>query len=197
MHTLTLDEALELFKLPRALGTSPAGEDVSVGVGRFGPFVKQGSTYASLKAEDDPYTIELPRALELVRDKLEMLANRIIKDFGNGVQVLNGRYGPYITDGDKNARIPKDREPASLSAEECAELLAAAPARKGRGAARKAAAKAATETRPATAKKAPAKKAAARKRPAAKKATKKTAAKKTAAKKASRGKAIAGNDAPF
>jgi DNA topoisomerase-1 len=197
MHTLTLDEALELFKLPRALGTSPAGEDVSVGVGRFGPFVKQGSTYASLKAEDDPYTIELPRALELVRDKLEMLANRIIKDFGNGVQVLNGRYGPYITDGDKNARIPKDREPASLSAEECAELLAAAPTRKGRGAARKAAAKAATETRPATAKKAPAKKAAAKKRPAAKKATKKTAAKKTAAKKASRGKAIAGNDAPF
>jgi DNA topoisomerase-1 len=155
--------------MPRALGEDN-GEPVSVGIGRFGPFAKRGSTYASLKKEDDPYTIELPEALQRVRDKLEMLANRIIKDFGNGVQVLNGRYGPYITDGEKNARMPKDREPASLTAEECAELLAAAPVRKGRGAAKKAAAKV-------PAKKAAPKKAAPRKTAAKKKSTRAATAK--------------------
>ena len=184
MHTISLEESLELFKLPRKLGQAENGDDVSVGIGRFGPFVKQGDTYASLKAEDDPYTIELPRALQIVQEKLEMLANRVIKDFGNGVQVLNGRYGPYITDGEKNARIPKDQEPKDLTEAQCIELLAAAPVKKGRGATKKAA------------KKAPAKKAAAKKavakEPAAKKAaTKKTASKKTAAKKTSTKKAAA------
>jgi len=184
MHTITLDEAMELFKLPRTLGQSEAGEDVTVGIGRFGPFVKQGSTYASLKPEDDPYVIELPRALQLVQEKLEAIANRTILDFGNGTQVLNGRYGPYITDGEKNARIPKDRDPKTLTEAECAELLAAAPVKKPRGgraakktATKKAAAKKAATTKVA-AKKAPAKKT------AAKKATKKTATKKAAAKKA-------------
>jgi hypothetical protein len=89
--------------------------------------------YASLKPEDDPYTIELERALQLVREKAEMIANRTIKDFGNGIQVLNGRYGPYITDGDKNAKIPKDKEPGELTEAECVELLAAAPFRPKRG----------------------------------------------------------------
>src|SRR5699024_6625468 len=111
MHTITLEEAIELFKLPRVLGESEDGEEISVGIGRFGPFVKQGKVYASLKADDDPYTIELPRARELMREKLEFLANRTIRDFGDGIQILNGRYGPYITDGNKNARVPKDREP--------------------------------------------------------------------------------------
>ncbi|WP_281850746.1 DNA topoisomerase I [Dyella sp. GSA-30] len=184
MHTISLEEAIELFKLPRKLGQAENGDEVSVGVGRFGPFVKQGNTYASLKVEDDPYTIELPRALQIVQEKLEMLANRVIKDFGNGVQVLNGRYGPYITDGEKNARIPKDQEPKDLTEAQCIELLAAAPVKKGRGATKKAA------------KKAPAKKAAAKKavakEPAAKKATvKKTAAKKTASKSAASKKTAA------
>jgi DNA topoisomerase-1 len=177
MHTLTLEEALELFKLPRQLGQAPNGDEVSVGIGRFGPFVKQGSTYASLKPEDDPYTIELPRALQLVADKLEMLANRVILDFGNGVQVLNGRYGPYITDGEKNARIPKDQEPKELTEAQCLELLAAAPAKKGRFGKKTAAKKVAA--------KAPAARKTATKKAAGKKtATKKTAAKKTTAKKA-------------
>lgn len=183
MHTLTLEEALELFKLPRQLGQAPNGDEVSVGIGRFGPFVKQGSTYASLKPEDDPYTIELPRALQLVADKLEMLANRVILDFGNGVQVLNGRYGPYITDGEKNARIPKDQEPKELTEAQCLELLAAAPAKKGRfgkkTAAKKAAAKAPAARKTAT------KKAAAKKTATKKTATKKTTTKKAAAKKTS------------
>ena len=206
MHTITLDEAMELFKLPRTLGQSDAGEDVTVGIGRFGPFVKQGSTYASLKAEDDPYTIELPRALQLVQEKLEAIANRTILDFGNGVQVLNGRYGPYITDGEKNARIPKDREPKSLTEAECAELLAAAPVKKPRGgraakktatkkaAAKKVAAKDATAKKAAVkktatrkaAKKTTAKKATAKKSAARKTATKKATAKKTAASKAAK-----------
>lgn len=178
MHTITLDEALELFKLPRQLGAAPNGEEVSVGIGRFGPFVKQGSTYASLKPEDDPYTIELPRALQIVAEKLEMLANRVILDFGNGVQVLNGRYGPYITDGEKNARIPKDAEPKELTEAQCLELLAAAPAKKGGRFGRKTAAK-----KEPAAKKAAVKKSATKKAPATKKTAKKTAAKKTATKK--------------
>jgi len=191
MHTITLDDAMELFKLPRTLGQSEAGEDVTVGIGRFGPFVKQGSTYASLKPEDDPYTIELPRALQLVQEKLEAIANRIILDFGNGVQVLNGRYGPYITDGEKNARIPKDRDPKTLTEAECAELLAAAPVKKPRGgrAAKKTATKKAAAKK-AVAKDATAKKAAVKKT-AAKKATKKASAKKATAKKAAARKTAA------
>jgi DNA topoisomerase-1 len=124
--------------------------------------------------------------LQLVQEKLEAIANRTILDFGNGVQVLNGRYGPYITDGEKNARIPKDRDPKTLTETECAELLAAAPVKKPRGgrAAKKTAAK------KATAKKAAAKKVAAKDATAVKKtATKKAATKKTAAKKATAKKA--------
>jgi len=177
MHTITLEEALELFKLPRKLGHAENGDEVSVGVGRFGPFVKQGGTYASLKAEDDPYTIELPRALQIVQEKLELLANRVIKDFGNGVQVLNGRYGPYITDGDKNARIPKDQEPKELTETQCLELLAAAPVKKGRFGKKTATKKAAPAAKKAALKKAATKK-------TAKAAAKKTATKKAAAKKA-------------
>ena len=194
MHTISLEESLELFKLPRKLGQAENGDDVSVGIGRFGPFVKQGDTYASLKAEDDPYTIELPRALQIVQEKLEMLANRVIKDFGNGVQVLNGRYGPYITDGEKNARIPKDQEPKDLTEAQCIELLAAAPVKKGRGAIKKAAKKAPAKkaaAKKAVAKEPAAKKAATKKTATKKAATKKTASKKTAAKKTSTKKAAA------
>ena len=185
MHTISLPDALELFKLPRTLGKAEDGEDITVGIGRFGPFVKQGSNYASLQPEDDPYTIELPRALELIRAKAEAAANRIIKDFGNGVQVLNGRYGPYITDGEKNARIPKGTEPSELTAEECAALLLAAPNRPKRGgrfgkAASKSAAKSAKKA-PASPDATPAKKAAAKKTPAKKAAKKKTPARKKAA----------------
>jgi DNA topoisomerase-1 len=196
MHTITLADALELFKLPRKLGQADNGDEVSVAIGRFGPFVKQGSTYASMKPEDDPYTIELPRALQIVAEKLEMLANRLILDFGNGVQVLNGRYGAYITDGEKNARIPKDQEPKELTEAQCLELLAAAPVRKGRfgkkTATKKAAAKkAAPATKKAPVKKPAAKKSATKKASSKKSAAKKSATKKTAAKKAAPGKAEA------
>ncbi len=193
LATITLAEAVELFKLPRDLGTHADGQTITVGVGRFGPFVKHGTTYASLRAEDDPYTIDLAHALELLRAKAEAAANRIIQSFDDGaIEVLNGRYGPYITDGSKNARIPKDREPKSLTRDECVALLAAAPNRPARGGGRFGRGKAAAKKAPAkrAAAKAPAekatvaKKAPAKKAPAKKAAAKKTAAKKTAAKKA-------------
>ena len=192
MHTIELADALELFKLPRKLGQAENGDDVSVAIGRFGPFVKQGGTYASLKPEDDPYTIELPRALQVVAEKLEMLANRLILDFGNGVQVLNGRYGAYITDGEKNARIPKEQEPKELTEKQCLELLAAAPARKPGRFGKKTASKKAAAKKAAPAKKAAVKKVATKKTPAKKTAAKKSVAKKTATKKVAAKKVASG-----
>lgn len=143
MHTITLEEALGLFRLPRKLGLS-AEEEVSVGIGRFGPFAKRGSTYASLKKEDDPYTIDFARALFLIEEKEEIARNRIIKEFADSdIQVLNGRYGPYVSDGKLNGKIPKGREPASLTFEEVAQLLqeTGKPARRGKFGAKKTAAK--------------------------------------------------------
>ncbi len=132
MDTITLADAMELFKLPRTLGETAQGEAIVANVGRFGPYLKYGSKYASLK-EDDPYTVTLERAREVIRLKQEADANRIIQDFAaEGIQVLNGRYGPYITDKKKNAKIPKDRDPRALTLEECRALLAVAPERGGR-----------------------------------------------------------------
>ena len=110
-------------------GTTAAGEEITTNVGRFGPYVKYGAKYVSLKT-DDPYKITPERALEVIREKEIADANRLILDFPDaGIQVLNGRYGPYITDKARNAKIPKDRDPKSLTLEECQSLLAAAPAR--------------------------------------------------------------------
>jgi DNA topoisomerase I len=133
MDALTLAEALELFKLPRTIGHLPDGEAVKVAIGRFGPYIQYAAKkFVSIK-DDDPYTLELPRALELIRAKEELDANRIILDFPEaGIQVLNGRFGPYITDRVKNAKIPKDRDPKTLTLDECKELIAAAPVRRGR-----------------------------------------------------------------
>jgi DNA topoisomerase-1 len=143
MDTIMLAEALELFKLPRTLGASADGAPIIASVGRFGPYIKYGPKYVSMK-QDDPYTVTLERALELIRLKQEADANRIITDFTDaGIQVLNGRYGPYITDGKKNAKAPKDRAPQSLTVEECRRLLEEAPARGARFGKRAAAAKSA------------------------------------------------------
>ncbi len=167
MTDIDLQTAMELFKLPRKLGETEDGLPVSASVGRFGPYIRYGDKYVSMK-EDDPYTVELPRALELVAEKILADANRIILDFEEqGIQVLNGRYGPYITNKEKNARVPKDREPKSLTIEECIELLAAAPVRGRRGKKKVAKKKVAKKT----AKKKAAKKKA--RKPAKKKAAKK------------------------
>ncbi|MGB5448652.1 MAG: DNA topoisomerase I [Woeseiaceae bacterium] len=178
MNEIDLETAMALFKLPRKLGETPDGLAVSASIGRFGPYIRYGDKYVSIRggddSDDDPYTIELPRALELIEAKKIEDANRIIQDFEDeGIQVLNGRYGPYITDKSKNARVPKDREPKSLTLEECKELLAAAPERGRRGKKKVAKKK--------TAKKAAKKKVAKKK---AKKKTRKKAARKKPAKKA-------------
>lgn len=177
MDAITFEDAMELFKLPRDLGESAAGEKISTNIGRFGPYVKYDSKFVSLKKEDNPYTITLERALELVEEKKEIERNRIILDFPDaGIQVLNGRWGPYITDGNKNAKMPKDQEPKELTLEQCQELIEKAPEKKTRG-----------RKKPAAKKKAPAKKKTATKKPAAKKKAtttkKKTTAKKAPAKK--------------
>jgi DNA topoisomerase-1 len=191
MHTITLEEALKLFTLPRKLGELD-GKELTVAIGRFGPFAKRGDTYASLGKEDDPYVITYERAAELIRAREELIANRLIKVFDDSpIQVLNGKYGAYITDGEKNGKIPKDRDPKSLTREECEAILLAAPVRPQRGrfgtkapakkAARKVAAKKTNgESADAGAGKAPAKKAV---KKATRKATKKVA-KKAAAKSA-------------
>jgi DNA topoisomerase-1 len=134
MDGISLAEGLALFALPRDLGQTPAGEPVSVGIGRFGPYVRYGSRFASIR-QDDPYAITLERALELIAAKEQAEAARTIRRFDEaGIQVLRGRYGPYVTDGSRNGRIPKDRDPATLTLEECRALLDAAPPRPQRGA---------------------------------------------------------------
>jgi DNA topoisomerase I len=182
MDALVLAEALELFKLPRTVGHMPDGKPIRVAIGRFGPYVQYGDKkYASIK-DDDPYTVELSRAMELIQAKEELDANRIILDFPEaGIQVLNGRYGPYITDRVKNAKIPKEREPKTLTLDECKELIAAAPVRRGRFGAKKTTKNAPAEAAaPAVVKEKPLKAAA---KTAAKPAAKKTAATKAPGKK--------------
>ena len=133
LDQITLEEALELFKLPRLLGETSEGEEVAASVGRFGPYIRYGGKFVSLKREDDPYTVTLERALELVAEKKKTDAEKQIKLFEEeGISILNGRYGPYVTNGKKNAKVPKDLEPISLSLEESIALLEAAPARGAR-----------------------------------------------------------------
>jgi DNA topoisomerase I len=191
MQHITLEEALELFKLPRELGETPDGLPVLVNIGRFGPFVKYGAKYASLKKDDDPYTIGLERALEIVRDKEALDASRTIRDFPEqGIRILKGRFGPYATDPGRRASIPKGKDPASVTLEEVIRLLDEAPAKKGaakKGGNKKAASKKPTAKKAAakkkTGKKSPVKKKAAKKKPGARK--KSGARKKAAARKPS------------
>jgi DNA topoisomerase-1 len=183
MDTIELQAALDLFKLPRELGQTPEGEPVSANIGRFGPYVRYANKFVSIKG-DDPYTITLERALQLIAEKKIADANRLILDFPDaGIQVLNGRYGPYITNKQKNAKIPKDKVPKELTLEECQALLAAAPERRGRGMKRKpapaAAAAATNAATPAEAAKAPAEKKKAPKKKKKKKRKKAAAAKRS------------------
>ena len=134
LDKITLEEALELFKLPRDMGETPEGEEMVVAIGRFGPYVRYGKKFASLGKDDDPYTVTRERCLELVAAKKKLDAEREIHVWEDeGVKVLKGRYGPYITNGKKNAKIPKDVDPADLTLEQCQKLLAEAPEKKGRG----------------------------------------------------------------
>ena len=128
---VTLEQALEAFKLPRVVGQTEDGKTIKANVGRFGPYIQVDKLYVSLK-EDDPRDITEERARELYAAKLQAEAEKNIADFGDGVKVLNGRFGPYITDGTKNAKIPKDTDPGSITHDQAKQLLAEAPAKKGR-----------------------------------------------------------------
>jgi DNA topoisomerase-1 len=139
IDTITLEEALNLFKLPRSLGKTSEGEEIEANIGRYGPYIRYGRKFVSLGKDDDPYTVTLERALELIREKQARDAAKEIKVFkGSGIAVLRGRYGPYVTDGKKNARVPKDRSPESLSLEESRRLLEQAPPARSRRRPRKA-----------------------------------------------------------
>lgn len=141
LETITLEEALPMFKLPRIVGQTKDGKDMKVNIGRFGPYIQVDKLYVSIKKPLDPFTITHEEALELYAEKLKAEAEKNIADFGDGIKVLNGRYGPYITDGTKNAKIPKDTEPKSITHEQAKKILAEAPEKKGRRVVKKAAAK--------------------------------------------------------
>jgi DNA topoisomerase-1 len=124
LDSITLEQALELFKLPREVGITPDGEQVIANIGRFGPYVKIGNTFVSLRKEDDPFTVELPRALELMQLKREAMDKATLLRFpGSLIRVIKGRFGPYIQDDGRRGRIPKGKDYASLTLEECVALL--------------------------------------------------------------------------
>ena len=131
IETVTLEQALEMFKLPRTVGQTKTGEDIKANIGRFGPYIQVGKLFVSIKPED-PQTITLEKALELYDEKLAAEAAKNITDFGDGIKVLNGRYGPYITDSKKNAKIPKGTEPKEITHDEAKKILAEAPAKSAR-----------------------------------------------------------------
>lgn len=131
IENVTLEQALEMFKLPRLVGETADGQPIKSNIGRFGPYIQVGKLFVSIKPLD-PHTITLEQARELYIGKLKTEAEKNIADFGDGIKVLNGRYGPYITDGKKNAKIPKDTNPKSVTHEQAQKLLAEAPAAKKR-----------------------------------------------------------------
>jgi DNA topoisomerase-1 len=179
IDTITVQEALDLFKLPRMLGNLPNGDEVAVNVGRFGPYARHGKNFVSLKKDDDVMTIELPRVIELIEQKAAALDAATLVTFGDtGIRIIKGRFGAYIFDGTRKANLPKKREPEDVTVFEAEAYLADAeaakkPVKKSKGAAKTKAFK------PDKLDGAPVSK------PAAKKAVaKKAAAKKAVAKKA-------------
>jgi DNA topoisomerase-1 len=134
LEAITYEEAIDLFKLPREVGTY---EDkvIVAAIGRFGPYIRHDNKFVSLTGDDDPYTVVQERAIELIEAKRKVDAEKFIKSFDENpdVQVLNGRYGPYIKVGKKNVRIPKDKEPKDLTLKECLDLAEKAPEKKKRG----------------------------------------------------------------
>ncbi len=131
---LATEQAIEILdnasRLPRELGLGSDGEVVTVAIGRFGPYVRCGSTFASLTKEDDPYSIELDRGRELIEKKRESDAKRTITTFSDGIKIMRGRWGPEVIEGKVRVRLPKDQDPEKLSEDDCRRILAEAPARR-------------------------------------------------------------------
>lgn len=130
MDDVTLEQALPMFGLPRTVGTTDDGKTIVADIGRFGPYIKFDNTFISIKtSEFTPFNIPEDEARELVKEKIKQIAERNIADFGK-IKVLNGPYGPYVTDGKKNAKIPKDKDPKKLTEKTAKKLLDEAPAKK-------------------------------------------------------------------
>jgi DNA topoisomerase-1 len=136
IDTVTLEQALEMFTLPRTVGKTADGQEMKANIGRFGPYVQVDKTFVSIKPLD-PRTITEEEARALYEEKLAKDAAKNINEFAGGIKVLNGPYGPYITDGKKNARIAKEQDPAKITEEEAKKILAEAPAKKRGGFRRK------------------------------------------------------------
>lgn len=136
IDTVTLEQALEMFRLPRTVGKTEDGKEIKANVGRFGPYVQVDKTFVSIKPLD-PRTITEEEARQLYREKLAKDAAKNIKEFDSGIRILNGPYGPYVTDGKKNARIAKEQDPAALTEAQAKALLEAAPAKRRGGFRRK------------------------------------------------------------
>ena len=124
MDTITLEEALNLFKMPRPIGTFEE-KDMAGGIGRFGPYIRHDGKFYSIPKEDDVYTIGEERAIEIIKDKRQKEIEKNIKTFPHDpeIRVLKGRFGPYITMDKKNYKIPKGKEAADLTLEECLEII--------------------------------------------------------------------------
>jgi len=176
ISSINYEDALELFKLPRHVGETEEGETISTNIGRFGPYIRYGSKFVSLK-EDDPYTVELDRARELIKEKIAADLAKILKTIPDTpmgeLQIIKGRWGPFVTDGHKIARLgPKDVDWEAFSLEQLLKLLEAAPEPKGRK--KKARKKKASKKK--RSKKKTSKKKVGKKKASKKKATKKTPA---------------------
>ena len=123
MDTITLEEALFLFNLPRVVGVDDSGNEIKANIGRFGPYLQVKTKYYSLKT-DDPYTVDEQRAREIIKEIDEAKSKALIKEFEKEkIQVLDGQYGPYIKQGRKNFKIPKTKEASNLTLEECLEII--------------------------------------------------------------------------
>jgi DNA topoisomerase-1 len=121
-----------MFKLPRLVGQTEDGQPIKANIGRFGPYIQVDKLFVSIKPLD-PHTITLEEARDLYAQKLKTEAEKNIADFGDGIKVLNGRFGPYVTDGKKNAKIPKDTDPKKIDHAQAKKLIAEAPSAKKRG----------------------------------------------------------------
>jgi DNA topoisomerase-1 len=128
LEDVNLEQALEMFKLPRTVGTTKDGEEIKSNIGRFGPYIQVGKTFVSIKPLD-PMTITEAEALDLYKEKLAKDAAKHIKSFASGINILNGPYGPYISDGKKNIRIAKDKDPTKITEAEAKKMIAEAPAK--------------------------------------------------------------------
>ena len=131
LEAITLDEALTMFQLPRVVGTTEAGDEIVANIGRFGPYIKVKSLFVSIKSHD-PFKITEAEARALYAEKMEAEAQKNVADFGNGLKVLRGRFGPYVTDGAKNAKIPKDEDLEKITGSRAKEILDEAPAKSRR-----------------------------------------------------------------